>query len=144
MTTFDALRRQLADRDLNTDDRKNLLTRLDEIEENIAVLQRSAVMAHAAEARYAAVLSSTVVFDPPSLAAGAVANTTVGIAGAAVGQPVAVAFGLAEADIMITAQVTAVEVVTVVFFNAGVSVINMASADLVVYVLSFTPGVLLS
>lgn len=89
------------------------------------------------DARYllqANVLNGSATYDPPDLAAGAVAVTTVAVSGAAAGD-----FALAShADVAtsnadkvsLTAKVTAADTVTVVFRNDHTTNVNLASGTL--------------
>ena len=76
--------------------------------------------------------SSSVTYDPPSIASGAAVTTTVTLAGAAVGDIVQAAFSQYNADIEISAVVSAANTVTVKFKNTGAAAVDLASGTLTV------------
>lgn len=83
---------------------------------------------------FPAPLTSSAVFNPPSLASGVSEITTVTVAGAVLGQFAAVAFSLDLQGISITAYVSAANTVTVVFSNLTGGTIDLASGTLSVKV----------
>lgn len=76
--------------------------------------------------------SGSVTYDPPSIAAGATITTTITLAGAVVGDTVIASFNRYNADIEITAAVSAANVVTVKFKNTGAAAVDLASGTLTV------------
>lgn len=72
-------------------------------------------------------LSSSVVYDPPNIVAGAQTTTTVTVAGAVVGGFAQVTFGLDLMGITLSGSVTAADTVTAVFFNGTVGAIDLGS-----------------
>lgn len=76
--------------------------------------------------------STTVTANPPSLAAGAWANTTVTLAGALPGAVVQAGFSQYHEDIEISAAVSSANTVTVKFKNVGASAVDIASGTLTV------------
>jgi len=74
----------------------------------------------------------SIVYDPPSIAANAEVSTTVSIVGATVGAPVNAAFSQYNANIEISAQVSAANIVTVKFKNIGAAAVDLASGTLAV------------
>lgn len=77
-------------------------------------------------------LSNSVTYDPPSIPAGATTATTVTLTGATIGSVVQAAFSQYSADIEITAQVSAINTVTVKFKNTGGGAVDLASGTLTV------------
>lgn len=75
---------------------------------------------------------ASVVYDPPSIAAGATQITTVTLTGASIGDIVQAAFNRYNADIEISAQVSASNTVTVKFKNTGASPVDLASGTITV------------
>lgn len=74
-------------------------------------------------------LSGTVVWDPPSIASGAAASTTVTVTGAALGDTVAV--GISQAvpgGAIISGAVTAADMVTVTIMNLSGDAIDLANS----------------
>lgn len=76
--------------------------------------------------------ASSVTYDPPSIAAGAVQTTTVTLNGAVVGDIVQAAFSKYHADIEISAAISAANTVTVKFKNTGAATVDLASGTLTV------------
>jgi hypothetical protein len=81
-------------------------------------------------ARIAGHLSGTAVWNPPSLAVGTSATTTVAVPGAAVGDTVTVGFNLSLENMTLTAFVDAPNVVVAVLFNGGVVPRDLANGTL--------------
>lgn len=79
--------------------------------------------------------SSSVTYDPPSIAAGATVSTTVTLTGAALGNIVQAAFSRYNADIEISAQVSATNTITVKFRNIGTGAVDLASGTLTVKII---------
>jgi len=76
-------------------------------------------------------LRGTATWDPGSIADGAIATTTVAVAGAAVGDTVGVGFSLAvPAGAFLSGSVTAVGVVTITLFNKTGAPLDLASGTL--------------
>lgn len=75
-------------------------------------------------------LTGTATYDPPSLADGAGASTTVTVTGAALGDVALASFSLSTQGITVTANVTAADTVTVRFQNESGGVIDLASGTL--------------
>lgn len=76
-------------------------------------------------------LSGTVVWDPASVADGAQINTTVTVAGAVIGDTVAVGFSTAvPAGALLMAAVTAANTATVTLFNKSGAALDLASGTL--------------
>jgi hypothetical protein len=75
-------------------------------------------------------LQGSAAFDPPSLADGAGATTTVTVPGAALGDFASVAFSLATSGITITAWVSAPNTVSVRFQNESGSTLDLGSGTL--------------
>lgn len=79
-------------------------------------------------------LRGSAVYDPASLADGVGASTTVTVTGAALGDEAAAAFSLSTQGIILSAQVTAANTVTVRFQNETGGLIDLASGTLYVTV----------
>lgn len=78
-----------------------------------------------------ALLSGSATFDPPSLASGAGATTTLTVTGAALGDEVtSVSFSLDLQGITVTAWVSAANTVSVRFQNGTAGVLDLASGTL--------------
>lgn len=77
-------------------------------------------------------LSNSVTYDPPSIAASSSVTTNVTLTGAKVGDIVQAAFSNYDANIDITAVVSATNVVTVKFKNNSASAVDLASGTLTV------------
>jgi hypothetical protein len=76
-------------------------------------------------------LESAVAWDPPTVGSLGFSSTTITVAGASVGNPVSVGFSPAvPAGVILTAQVTAANTVTVTLFNAGGEAVDLASGTL--------------
>jgi hypothetical protein len=75
-------------------------------------------------------LSATVAWDPPSIAAGASATTTITVTGAALGDTVAVGFTSLVTGWTITGLVTATNTVEVRITNNTVGAVDLASGSL--------------
>lgn len=75
-------------------------------------------------------LSGSKTYDPPSIAAGAAASTTVTVTGALLGQQAAAAFSLDLAGLYLTASVTAADTVTATLVNPTAGAIDLASGTL--------------
>lgn len=84
----------------------------------------------AAYVQLANVLTGSATYDPPSLASGAEASTTVTVTGAALGDFAIASFSLSTQAIKLTAQVTAANTVTVNFHNQTGGTIDLASGTL--------------
>lgn len=69
----------------------------------------------------------TATYDPPSLAAGGVASTTVSVSNAIVGEPAQVYFSNALQGVVMTGWVSAAGVVTIQFYNPTAGAIDLAS-----------------
>ena len=82
------------------------------------------------------ITSASITYDPPSLSAagtsGDAVTTTVTLSGAAVGDVVQAAFSQYNADIEISAAVSAANTVTVKFKNTGAAAVDLASGTLTV------------
>jgi hypothetical protein len=81
-------------------------------------------------------VSATAVYDPPSIASGASASTTVTVTGAAIGDMVLASFSLDLLGLSLSASVTAANTVTVVLSNGTVGAVDLASGTLKVIVLN--------
>lgn len=79
--------------------------------------------------------STTVTYNPPSIAAGAVETTTVTLTGAVVGDIVQAAFSRYNADIEISAVVSAPDTVLVKFKNISAASIDLVSGTLKVKII---------
>lgn len=77
-----------------------------------------------------ATLSGSVTYDPPSLADAAGTSTTVTVTGAALGDLAIASFSLDTQGIIVTANVTSANTVTVRFQNETGGVIDLASGTL--------------
>lgn len=75
-------------------------------------------------------LTGSATYDPPSLADGAGASTTVTVTGAVLGDYAVASFSLSTQGITVTANVTAADTVTVRFQNETTGVIDLASGTL--------------
>ena len=75
-------------------------------------------------------ITSTTTFDPPNLLNGTQTTTTMGLTGAALGDIVAASFSLSQQGIQITAYVSSVDSVTVVFKNDTGGAIDLASGTI--------------
>ena len=75
-------------------------------------------------------LRGSATYDPASLADGAGATTTVTVTGAALGDSAEAAFSLSTQGIILSAQVTAANTVTVRFQNETGGTIDLASGTL--------------
>lgn len=78
----------------------------------------------------AARFTGSKVYDPPSIAAGDVATTTVTVTGATLGSQAGGAFSLDLAGLYLTASVTAANTVTVTLVNPTAAPIDLASGTL--------------
>lgn len=81
-----------------------------------------------------ATLFGSATYDPPNIAGGAQASTTVTVTGAALGQFAIASFSLDTQLIEVSANVTAANTVTVLFKNGTAGAINLASGNLAVRV----------
>ena len=77
-------------------------------------------------------LLASVTYDPPSIAANSSITTTVALPSATVGSVVQAAFNQYNADIEISAVVSAANTVTVKFKNTGAAAVDLASGTLTV------------
>lgn len=68
--------------------------------------------------------------DPPNLASGAAAQTTVTVSGARAGDLATASFDPANAGVMVVANVTGADTVTVTFFNVSGGAIDLPSGTL--------------
>ena len=80
------------------------------------------------------VLSAAQTYDAPSLASGSSITTTVTVTGAALGDFAQAALGISAAGLVVSAAVTAADVVTVVLANLSGAAIDLASTSLTVQV----------
>lgn len=80
-------------------------------------------------------IEGTATYDPPSLADGAGATTTVTVTGAALGDMAQASFSLATSGITITAWVSAADTVSVRFQNESGGALDIASGTLKAWVL---------
>lgn len=87
------------------------------------------VIAPTATATYP-VLVGTSTYDPPSLADGAGASTTVTVTGAVLGDVALASFSSSTQGIIVTASVTAVNTVTIRFQNETGGTIDLPSGTL--------------
>lgn len=78
-------------------------------------------------------LSGSATYDPPSIAAGDSASTTVTVTGALLGQQAAAAFSLDLAGLYLTASVTATDTVTVTFVNPTAAPIDLDEGTLTAF-----------
>lgn len=77
------------------------------------------------------VFNGSATYDAPSIAAAGSSSTTVTVTGAVVGDLVeGVSFGVSTAGLVVTAQVTAANTVTVWLYNPTAAAINLASTTL--------------
>lgn len=79
-------------------------------------------------------LTSSVTYDPPSIASGAQTTTTVTVAGAALGSYAKASFSLDLAGLILTSYVSSANTVTVIFANLTVAPVDLASGILKVSV----------
>lgn len=79
-------------------------------------------------------LNSSVVWNPPSIASGASASTTVTVSGAALGQPVSASFSLDLMGLGISAYVSALNTVSVVLVNNTGAPVDLGSGTVFVKV----------
>jgi hypothetical protein len=82
--------------------------------------------------------TGSATYNPPDLAAGATATTTVSVFGASLGDIVHVSFSVALAGLTMTAWVSAAGTVSVHFFNGTAGNINLASGTLLARIERFT------
>lgn len=75
-------------------------------------------------------LDGSATYDPPSIAAGATATTTVTVTGAALGDFADASFSLTLAGLAMTAYVSATNTVTAVLFNPTAGAIDLASGTI--------------
>ena len=75
-------------------------------------------------------LFATATVDPPNIASGGAAQATVTVEGARAGDLALASFETANAGIVITANVTADNTVTVTFLNVSGGAIDLASGTL--------------
>ena len=75
-------------------------------------------------------LFASATVDPPNLASGAAAQTTVTVDGARAGDLALASFDPANSGIVVTANVTADSAVTVTFLNVSGGAIDLASGTL--------------
>lgn len=75
-------------------------------------------------------LTGSATYDPPSLADGAGASTTVTVTGAILGDYAIASFSLSTQGILVTANVTAANTVTVRFQNETTGPIDLLSGTL--------------
>lgn len=80
-------------------------------------------------------LEGTVTYDPPSLADGAGATTTVSVTGAALGDMASASFSLTTSGITISAWVSAANTVSVRFQNESGGPLDINSGTLKAWVL---------
>lgn len=78
-------------------------------------------------------LSSSTIYNPPSLTTGTQATTTVTCAGAILGMSAQAAFSLDLQGITVTAYISASNTVTVVFYNGTAGTLDLASGTLSVW-----------
>lgn len=71
-----------------------------------------------------------VTYDPPNLVSMTQATTTVAVPGSVLGDYAMASFSLTQAGVTVTAYVSAVDTVTVVFFNSTAADVNLASGTL--------------
>ena len=76
----------------------------------------------------------STTYDPPSLADGAGATTTVTVTGAALGDYASAAFSVALTGVTVTAWVSAANTVSVRFQNESGGVVDLASGTLTAYI----------
>lgn len=69
-------------------------------------------------------------YDPPNLAAGAVAVTSLTVAGASLGDFAVASFSAPNASVLLSAQVTAADTVSVSFHNISAGAIDLAAGTL--------------
>lgn len=79
-------------------------------------------------------LSASTAWDPPSIATGTSASTTITVAGAAIGDFAQASLGVSTVGLALTATVTAADTVTVVLANPTGGAIDLASTTLFVHV----------
>lgn len=70
----------------------------------------------------------SATYNPPSIGAGASVTTTVACPGATLGDTVQVAFGVDQQGLILSGYVSAVDTVTVVFFNPTGAPVDLASS----------------
>ena len=75
-------------------------------------------------------LRGSNAYDPPSVAAGAAATTTVSVSGAALGDFAEASFSLSLGGLRLSAYVSAANTVTVSFFNPTAGAIDLATGTL--------------
>lgn len=80
------------------------------------------------------VVVATATYNPPSIAAGGRATTTVSVSGAAFGDSVIAAFNVAMQGLVLTGSVGAAGSVDLAFENPGASAVDLASGQLTVWV----------
>lgn len=75
-------------------------------------------------------LTSSAVYDPPSIAAGESATTTVAVTGAVLGKSASASFSISLGGLVLTAYVSAANVVTCVFSNVTAAPIDIGSGTI--------------
>lgn len=76
------------------------------------------------------ILVADATYDPPSISAGAVSQATMSISGVRQGDFATASFSPANTGIVLLAQVTADDTVTVTFWNVSGGAIDLASGTL--------------
>ena len=84
--------------------------------------------------------NGSTTWDPASVGAGSSVSTTVSVVGAALGDHVVPSFSLSLSGLVLTAYVSATDVVTVVLSNPTAGAINLSSGTLRVRVLQTLGG----
>lgn len=79
-------------------------------------------------------LKGSKTFNPPSIAGSGVTTTTVTVTGAALGQKADASFSLDVTGLMLDAEVTSANTVTVSLFNPTAGAIDLASGTLSAFV----------
>ena len=90
----------------------------------------SQVNSSIAEINTALFTQGTKTYDPGSIADGAYLSTTVTVTGAVLGDVAVASFSLSTAGLVVTANVTSTDTVTVCFFNKTGSPIDLLSGTL--------------
>lgn len=105
-------------------------TRVDGASGSVLYIKETGTGATGFVAAQGIVATNTATYDPPSLATMTAATTTVTVTGAALGDFVVASFSLDLQGIIIFAYVSAVNTVTVLFFNPTAGTIDLASGTL--------------
>lgn len=101
----------------------DMLTQDKRLEDRVANLEKFMRAA-------AGLLTASITYNPPSLAAGEQTITTLNVTGAAMGDTVSAGFSQSLLGIQLTGYVSSAGVVTAVFRNGTIGAIDLASGTL--------------